>query len=450
MVSSCPHPGKMPSLSSLTRSKKLILLILVTPLVSNKAQLFEIKMSFVTQDWVLSWATLLLMSTTLYSSTALGKTENNIKTSVFLSPKFELGPGSVSNKDYYDVQFPSGHIALKSFNAEIVDEAGNPVPLFETYLHHWVVVRYHQPKNVTNNSQSGIVFVRNSGLCQDNVLGQYYGLGSETRGTATDIPDPFGIEVGNPAGIPYGYEEKWMINVHAIDTRGVEDRLGCIECRCDLYNVTKDENGNPLSPDYKGGLECCPDDSQCRMMKGFKGAKKSFYLKYTVKWINWDNSVIPVKIYILDVTDTLNVSDKTKGMSPKHNCKVEYDVKPCSKEYKYKCVDVRRTMLPMQVGGYVIYGVGHQHVGAVGSTLFGQDGRVICSSLPIYGNGTEAGNEKGYVVGMSTCYPPPGSVKIMDGENLTLEVSYSNSILHSGVMGLFYYLVAEELPHHHP
>ncbi|KAL4305278.1 hypothetical protein HN51_039283 [Arachis hypogaea] len=54
-----------------------------------------------------------------------------------------------------------------------------------------------------------------------------------------------------------------------------------------------------------------------------------------------------------------------------------------------------------------------------------QDGRVICNSLPKYGNGSEAGNEKGYLVGMTTCYPQPGSIKISSGEVLTLEVDYS-------------------------
>ena len=76
-----------------------------------------------------------------------------------------------------------------------------------------------------------------------------------------------------------------------------------------------------------------------------------------------------------------------------------------------------------------------------------QDGRVIYSSIPSYGTGKEAGNEEGYIVGMSTCYPHPGSVKIMDGETLTLESNYSRgSRPHTGVMGIFYLLVAEQLP----
>ena len=72
-----------------------------------------------------------------------------------------------------------------------------------------------------------------------------------------------------------------------------------------------------------------------------------------------------------------------------------------------------------------------------------QDGRVICSSLPIYGEGKEPGNEAGYIVGMSTCYPQPGSVKISNGETLTVKSYYSSEQGHTGVMGLFYILVAD-------
>ncbi|KAG4391112.1 hypothetical protein AAZX31_05G116700 [Glycine max] len=410
-------------------------------------------------DFFFPLAILVMILGTPYSS-ASGKSESNVKTAVFLSPKFELGPGSVANKYDYDIDFPRGHIALKSFNAEVVDEAGNPVPLHETYLHHWVVGRYYQPKYVTTHTNydghrilhnSDHIFVRNSGICQRDILGQYYGLGSETRGTATDVPDPFGIVVGDHAEIPEGYEEKWLVNIHAIDTRGVVDKMGCTECRCDLYNVTKDEYGEFLRPDYKGGLKCCYDQTQCRLREGFEGPKRSLYLRYTVKWVEWDKFIVPVKIYILDVTDTLKISDDSGEMIPEHDCRVEYEVEYCSTGQKNGngCLDGKRTSLPIQKGGYVIYGVAHQHSGGTGSTLYGQDGRVICSSIPSYGKGKEAGNEADYIVGMSTCYPRPGSVKIIDGETLTLESNYSSSREHTGVMGLFYLLVAEQLPDQH-
>jgi hypothetical protein len=286
-------------------------------------------MCFVLRDLVFSLAILLLLSGTPCSSSFV-KTENKIKSAAFLSPKFELEPGSVIEKYFYGIDFPKGHIAIKSFNAEVVDEAGNSVPLHETYLHHWLVERYYQSKHAKQTRHDGqkipensdIIMVRNKGICQGNKNGQYFGLGSETRGTIMDIPDPFGIEIGNPDEVPEGFEEIWMVNIHAIDTRGVVDKLGCTECRCDLYNVTVDKDWSAKKPDYKGGVLCCYDDTHCKLKEGFKGPKRSLYLKYTIKWVDWDDFIVPVKIYMLDVTDTLQISNDSKGLNSNHDCQV--------------------------------------------------------------------------------------------------------------------------------
>ncbi|KAJ6386734.1 hypothetical protein OIU78_016631 [Salix suchowensis] len=301
-------------------------------------------------------------------------------------------------------------------------ELGNQYPLHETYLHHWVVAKYYQRQDMVDNNgdqkiqQADYIFGGNSGICQGTVLRQYFGLGSETRKTDTHIPDPYAIEIGNPAEIPEGYEEKWMLNVHAIDTRGAVDRLGCTECRCDLYNVTVDEYG---------GVYTCG-----------------------TRWngTDWDCGIIPVKVFIFDVTDTGKRLDVSAG--PENGCQVEYDVEPCSTGDAVSdgCIDVQKTSLTIPVGGYVIYGVAHQHTGGIGSTLYGEDGRVICNSEPIYGEGKDAGDEAGYVVGMSTCYPEPGSIQITAGENLVLESNYSSTQKHTGVMGVFYILVADRTP----
>ncbi|CAK9186878.1 unnamed protein product [Ilex paraguariensis] len=270
--------------------------------------------------------------------------------------------GSVSNKYYYNIDFPRGHIALKSYNAEVVDEPGFPVPLHETYLHHWIVVRYYQPKGAeisqdnagSSFHQSDIIIAGNKGVYDP----------------PTDVPDPYGIEVGNEAEIPVGYEERWLLNVHAIDTRGAEDKLGCTECR------------------LCGGLKCCYDEMQCRLIKGFEGAKRSLYMRYTVKWVDWDDSIVPVIIYILDVTDTWKRTNESTGLGKRHDCLVEYDIEPCSTGMAMdSCTDTKRVSLSLPTGGDVVYGVAHQHTGGVGSTLYGEDGRVICSSIPTYGEG---------------------------------------------------------------
>ncbi|XP_004300378.1 PREDICTED: uncharacterized protein LOC101300539 [Fragaria vesca subsp. vesca] len=394
----------------------------------------------------------LVLGLSLPCSDAIRINKVKTTTSVYLSPKFVLEPGSVADKYFYNIQFPRGHIAMKYFNAEVVDEEGNPVPLHETYLHHWVIERYYAETSYVEPVLSGFEdikdpefkIVRNSGLCQNDALGQYYGLGSETRKTDTHVPDPFGIEIGNPADIPAGYEERWMLNVHAIDTRGAVDKLGCTECRCDLYNVTKDGKGQPLRPGYTGGLYCCYDGTHCSVKQGNNGVKRSLYLRYTVKWVDWSDSIVPVKIYIFDVTDR---PDHSAGPSPKHDCRVEYNVEPCSTvdAVNDRCFHNQQAVITLPTGGYIIYGVAHQHTGGLGATLYREDGRVLCSSIPIYGQSEDVGDEAGYIVGMSTCYPHPGSIKINDGETLVVGSNYSSSQRHTGVMGLFYILVAEHL-----
>ncbi|KAL8464491.1 hypothetical protein ACS0TY_034137 [Phlomoides rotata] len=387
-------------------------------------------------ECVLLHCVIILVSLVVVQTSEAGG--NGVKTDVFLSPKFVLEAGSVSEKYYYGVDFPKGHIAIKSFNAEVIDERGNSVPLHETYLHHWIVVRYYirKVKNVAKESvdlgilQADFLIVKNSGLCEHGLV-QYFGLGSETRRTATDVPDPYGIEVGNPGDVPDGYEEKWMLNVHAIDTRGAENKLGCTECRCDLYNVTVEG--------YNGGLRCCHDEARCRVKAGFQGVKRGLYLRYNVTYVDWDASIIPVDIYILDVTDIW-----TKA---RHRCLIEYEVESCNVGTKNKeCTHTKSLSVSLPTGGDVIYGVGHLHTGGTGITLYGEGGREICSSIPAYGSGDEVGNEAGYIVGMSTCYPSPGSIKVSAGERLTLVSNYSSAQTHTGVMGLFYLLVSDSSP----
>ncbi|KAL1554040.1 hypothetical protein AAHA92_14640 [Salvia divinorum] len=257
---------------------------------------------------------------------------NVVKIEVFRSPEIVMEPGLVSSKDYFNIDFPRGNIGLKGFNAELVDERGNPVPLHEIYLHHWVLNRYFARKNTSVDGYDDLSIVRNSGICGNGLL-QYFGVGAETRRTSTHIPHPYAIQVGDLATIPPGYEEGWVLNVHAIDTRGADDKMGCTECRCDLYGFSK----------AGGGLRCCPDDSRCRLKQGFRGKTKTIYLRYTVKYVEWDSSsIIPVDIYILDVTDVWTKVDQSKGIRPAHHCKVEYGVESCAAGVeKDGCVDTK-------------------------------------------------------------------------------------------------------------
>lgn len=366
---------------------------------------------------LISSLVLLLVALSISTSQAFLGTEKKIKSAVFLSPKLVMNPGSVVNPYLFDIDFPRGHIGIKGFDAEVVDEAGKPVPLHETYLHHWVVQPYYvrkgfeltQEEMLRNHgfsrqdpernlgSRSDYILVKNGGLCRSVILRHYFGLGSETRKTSTYVPDPYAIEINNPEETPDGYEFKWLLNIHAIDTRGVVDKSGCTECRCDLYNVTVDEFGRALRPEYKGGLYCCYDKTQCRVRNGFDNVEKTrtLYLKYTVRWVDWDSSVLPAKVYIFDVTDSWERSEGSAGDSQEHRChvskktflsllnvatstsffvnllffQVEYEVKPC-KTNGDECVDVKKKSLVMPFNGYIVYGVAHQHSGGIGAALY--------------------------------------------------------------------------------
>ncbi|KAL3699798.1 hypothetical protein R1sor_017820 [Riccia sorocarpa] len=362
----------------------------------------------------------------------------------FRSPAFTLGPGDVEN-NYFWMELPPGHIGIKSFNGEVVDEDGHPVPLSEVYLHHWVAVRAYVDNKPTDISSTDVSSARNAGICQSEVLPQFFGFGSETRRTDYHIPEPYVIETGNPEEIPEGYKEQWILNVHAIDTRGTVNPRHCVECLCAAYNVSVTEYGSKVPEEYVGGLGCCLHHYRCALKEGVHGTKRNLYLQYTVEYVPMEPSLRPVRLYIIDITDDRKSVEETP------RCKVEYDVLPCDRSKDIVCRDEKHALawLPEENVVDVIYVVGHLHGAGVSIALHGQDGREICTSYAMYGTGNEAGNEKGYVVGLGSCYPEIGSQKIKPGEKLHIKSVYKSDELHTGVMGLVGILVADPVAEHH-
>nr|GLL35293.1 uncharacterized protein LOC109163135 [Ipomoea trifida] len=203
------------------------------------------------------WLAIILVFTmatsTSQRSLRIDEDENGVKVETFLSPRFELEPGSVI------------------LVSEVVDEEGNSIPLHQTYLHHWIVGKLMIPKAVEAQKErynETATFVYNSGVCAE--LPQYFGLGSETRKTDTHVPDPYGIEAG----------------------------VSCI------MSQKIDVSGMPIG-DYVGGLRCCYDGVRCRVKEGFRGEKRGLYFKYTVTYVDWNPSIVPVKVYVFDVKTPL-------------------------------------------------------------------------------------------------------------------------------------------------
>lgn len=169
----------------------------------------------------------------------------------FLTEKIKFRPGDVHNLFYF-VDAPLGRFATRDFLAEMVLEDGTTsVPLFETYLHHWLMYEYAIPKTDRDKHKKSLMAElrrnpeaavlkghkhRNEKALKDYpwapdtwFLIQQFGVGAETRHTNTSMPIPYGFEGGDRFGEEY--DSVWVLNVHAIDTRGAVETMACTECR---------------------------------------------------------------------------------------------------------------------------------------------------------------------------------------------------------------------------
>ncbi|CAM6020783.1 unnamed protein product [Sphagnum balticum] len=393
---------------------------------------------------------------------------NPVKVETYISPAIVFKPGDAKNK-YFHIQAPKGHLGLRNFVAEIVDSHGVSVPLHEVYLHHWFLFEYAVPKNQSVEHTQTLLRSLTAKEGKKNNLGSHlighglmkrrktheladigddqrfkllntFGKGAETRRTETRLPAPFALELAPPSQIPMGYESVWILNVHGLDTRGVVDRMGCTECRCDLYNATTDEEGDPLPEGYLGGFHCCTDGRKCAVKEGFNGPERALYLKSSWEYVDWDECVVPLDFFGIDITNKLH------GFGGNL---IEFTVEGCgdADPNSEACVDTQDTTVSAPIGGQVVYVVSHLHATVLDATLWGEDGRVICRTLPIYGHGTEAGDENGYVVGVVSCYPPAGSPQgwITQGEELHYQVKYSKvGGPHTGLMGIVGVKIAKD------
>eukprot|EP00271_Cylindrocystis_brebissonii_P014320 TRINITY_DN35636_c0_g1_i1.p1 TRINITY_DN35636_c0_g1~~TRINITY_DN35636_c0_g1_i1.p1 ORF type:complete len:446 (-),score=47.53 TRINITY_DN35636_c0_g1_i1:412-1749(-) len=383
------------------------------------------------------------------SSAADSRRSGELETYTFDSVPFTLSPGQVYRRFQYLPWVPH-RVSIRSFDAEVVDEHDKSVPLSDIYLHHWVILRSTidssaQPKAETEDNSEpaeGFKIWPNSGTCANGALSQWFGEGSETRKTETSFVAPFGVETGNTDLVPPGKKEAWFAQIHAIDSRDAEEALACIECRCDSYGVNTTYSGKPLPPGYKGGIYCCYDGYQCALKKGASSGPKTYRMRFTIGYVKWTEDNVPVRMYQLDVTNN-------GLLGTGNNCQVEYDVEKCTPDGTLAgCVHSKETTIAFPDSGRLLVATGHLHAPGMGVTLWGEDGSLICDSIPIYGRGTGAGDEAGYITGMTSCtFGSPGfpERRIAAGEKLRLRASYDSTREHMGVMGLFIVaLVADE------
>lgn len=298
----------------------------------------------------------------------------------YLSPVMNLKHGECANTrpPKTPLKFPTGKYAITDFRAEVVNGKNESVPLDKIYNHHWIIFDGHG----------------NAGPYPS--LNFVFGVGAESRNTPVSFPSPYAFVTRGT--------ERWNANIHLLNTIDVPNVKDCIECRC---------------PDGTGRIKCCPDGFVCPTNDVKMSDPEPFYLRYEVTWEEIKPTTIPVAITILDVA---------KGA-------IEYDTYPGEGGQPPRGTPLNVSYVVPEDRD-VVWGVGHQHNGAIRIDL-SVNGKIVCSSLPREGTGHEAGNEEGYVVAISECDFHDAPMRVHKGDLIEVVSYYRTDMPYRGVMGLF-------------
>ncbi|KAH7492537.1 hypothetical protein PRIC1_002012 [Phytophthora ramorum] len=381
-----------------------------------------------------------------------------------LTPPLALSQGEVTNT-FHRLPIPKGPIAVHRFAAEVVERDANgdvvPVPTFDAYLHHHVFGSTHKQYDAMKSRWAPMKpknFSRSVA----------FGAGTECRGTPQEFYFPY-------AFMTVEGEDEWMANVHIINTRKLapERAHRCLECPCtsedkftvDTVNGIHFRNGSCnaqlrfedntvcAAETYHGGLRCCENAEFCLEQEELEVAAASdatYHLRYSLDYAE----IVPENrpLYLAACCDA---SGDLENMG-----NIEYDVPVCDPDTHPGCVHTLSTRQRLDNGSIplfsyrqhpsepereveLVYAVGHQHRGGLGIQLYDDaTGDLLCASVPEYGSGSEAGNEDGYVVAMSTCtFDPPRRMRTTD--IVRIVALYNNTVPHTGVMSLMYMALSD-------
>eukprot|EP00040_Diaphanoeca_grandis_P005251 m.32022 g.32022 ORF g.32022 m.32022 type:complete len:572 (+) comp16568_c1_seq1:1635-3350(+) len=342
------------------------------------------------------------------------KEDTSLTYETFLSPAVNLKSGQIANtaSTFGPFPMPKGKVAVRFFNSTVVDSTGAEVSESELYVHHYIL--FSNPDVINDKGPTHV-----GGFCSN--LANVWGIGAELRGVTYYYPSPYAI-------ILLG-TETFGANLHFIRTSNVPQDLvqPCIECECPDSNP-------PLH--NKGAVACCPDGDQCYGMQNSTLMDgKDYFLKYTVGYESVAEHHQDLTVFSMDATATHT-----------DDCGIQYQV-PALADGE---IHTLQTMIDVNVNWTVVFMETHQHIGGVNMTVehfrngavVGPD-KFLCAPAARYGNGTEPGNELGYLVDIPTCVWNDG-YNISAGDQLRITSYYSNRGLaggkpwHSGVMALVY------------
>mmetsp|Transcript_32797 Transcript_32797/g.96678 ORF Transcript_32797/g.96678 Transcript_32797/m.96678 type:complete len:894 (-) Transcript_32797:282-2963(-) len=270
-------------------------------------------------------------------------------------------------------------------------------------------------------------------------------LGQGTEGIRRSEPDaPFPVPYGSLTG-----DEGDLMIFHIIDLREVDEWLECVECRC------RDPTGTYLNvgggDGQTGGVSCC---TNCTALEG---PTVDYRMRYNVSY-----SDIPKENTIT------NVQMLTTDISPVVGKNIEYDVPsfefikpqnrksndPTNPDYyvqQLERVGAFRDIFKMEFFGEDYAGpetvrllrcVGHLHIAALGMWIEdAKTGEVICDGHGTHGTGPD---DKGFLTAVNVeSYETP--LEFSADRQVRLIAEYNATILHTGVMGMYFLFISSDV-----
>jgi hypothetical protein len=403
-----------------------------------------------------------------------------LRSFVAYSNPVSLRPGEVNNHAPAPVtlpndiqeQFANKTMAIKGYDVDIVSidpstGVETSLPLTEFYNHHYImsmgtteaVAKFVSHANQAwgpsciggEHMQHLMDEVGLPGSFGAGIFGG--GSGAEFRHTNYTLPSPFATMVWNP--------QSFALLLHFINTKGstVDDRR--FECPCfptsnkiDIQNGTINgraphprfkcseelkRQGNPACSlaNYTGGLRCCEHGVWVVPTPDRALPFDTMYAKIT---FHYYAGVEPRD------THTTSCCDASGG-------NIEYDVLPCAPGTSAdQCIHTATHVAPLdffEMHGddpseevQLVHTVGHQHTGGLGMELrLESTDELLCHSLPRYGTGRAAGDESGFLVGISGCSwgAPPlrAPPRLKRGDLIRTIARYNATVHRHGVMSLW-------------
>jgi len=374
------------------------------------------------------------------------------------------------------------------------------VKLNDHYLHHYILSMGHVEtmNKVLHHAAEDKMFARMLGNCHGMTrapihafltsLGDNEDLvtfgsaaGAEYRHNPQRYNAPFRRVIKKP--------QVWVPTFHVINTNKPVTHKSLpysplLECPCtpqrkiDVANGTIDgyppdppiqcsrsfaATGNPscsLST-YVGGWRCCEHgvflidtDKECSDPKCSEEAQDEVFMKYTFYYEDASPETRP-----MEPSACCDVTGTTQGVE-----NIEYDVPKCAfGTPPEQCLHVAETVQP--VGYYenhpkapkdnhkaddlvdLVFAAPHLHVAGLSIELIDHmTNKTLCSVYAskdnehgvMYGNGTQPGNEDGYMVGLIPCvWGGNDAPRFKRNHPLRTRATYNSSRGHTGVMSLW-------------